>query len=412
MKKICSLTFAALVLAMGALRAETTLILTAVETPDERAEILLPEITPTLGSEWGEYETVALARYQSLRAHQQEVYDRYANTQRGRTLLLARDYFISELAPRVAGVIKLQTLASALPGDPDVVTIRLVVPDQVALVDGGQTVRKQTIIVSATSPTGDLLLSQPIDRVSSRKGAEAAVFDESIFREAVEEAARVVAKRFGKEEATTAEAPSYEVGAIVWDASTARVDVAHLTSRSIGPQTASLLAGLQPSTAYSVKLTSQPLDGSLLGIESTVVAGETFENNSVVLRGEVLSALQAVGVPAYLRGKQRDELRIAQRKAISAREVTVKVVGYRERLVVPTGATTALPLTIPGKVEMNAILTVRERATGDILKSAMIKFSQPTMTQLDTLNPETTPFPVLTAVELFAERIADEIQAL
>lgn len=412
MRKVWSLAISAFVLAVGTLRAETTLILAAVETPDERAEILLPEITPTLGSEWGEYESVALERYQSLRAHQQEVYDRYANTQRGRTLLLARDYFISELAPRVAGVLKLQTLASALPESPDVVTIRLVVPDQVALVDGGQTVRKQTIIVSATTPTGDLLLSQPIDRVSSRKGAEAAVFDESIFREAVEEAARVVAKRFGKEETAAEVETSYEVGAVIWDASTAKVDVAHLASRSIGPQTASLLAGLQPSTAYSAKLTPQPLDGSLLGIETTVIAGETFDNNATVLRGEVLTALQAVGVPAYLRGAQRDELRIAQRKAISAREVTVKVVSYRERLVVPSGATTALPMTIPGVVEMNAILTVRERATGDILKSAVIKFSQPTMTQLDTLNPETTPFPVLTAIELFAARIADEVQAL
>lgn len=271
--------------------------------------------------------------------------------------------------------------------------------------------RTQSIIVSAEDLKGNVLFSTPITATETRKGKDVADFDVALFRSALNQAADAVVAHFKPGAAVAPASPLYEVGATTWDVKSAQVTTCTLMQQPVAPAASSLLPGLQPTTLYSCKASVAPLDGTLLGVGAVTIAGETFKNNSALLRGALLPALQAVGCRAVLRGAQSDALRAAQARALPDRTLSLRVLSYTESAQLPEPST-ALPLPVQGRVEVVALLTVAERASGDVLYAQPVKFVLPIAAALDADNPRTTPFPAEMAVTLLAARVAEAVRAL
>ena len=397
---------------LSGLHAEKVLVVASVETPDERAEAFFKELPKMVTGEGvQEDRRVALERFRHLANHQDEVYKRYAQTARGRTLLLASDLFVATLAPKLGEGVAVQKVTSTPPESQDVALLRLVVADPVKVGDEQETVRTQVVIVSAEDLKGKVLFSAPITVTETRKGKDSAGFDVAIFQSALNQAADAVAKHFNPSAAVAKASPLYEVGATTWDVKSAQVTTCALMQQPVAPAVPTLLPGLQPSVLYSCKASVAPLDGSLLGVGEVTIAGETFKNNSALLRGALLPALQGAGCRAVLRGAQSDALRSAQARALPDRTLSLRVLSYTESAQVPE-ASTALPLTVQGRVEVVALLTVAERATGDVLFAQPIKLAIPIVAALDADNPRTTPFPAEMAVTLLSARVAEAVRAL
>ncbi len=397
---------------LGSLHAEKVLVVAAVETPDERAEAFFKEL-PKMPSADGATEDrrVALERFRHLANHQNEVYKRYAQTPRGRTLLLASDLFIATLAPKLGEGVKVQKVSDTPPDSQDVALLRLVVADPVKVGEEQETVRTQVVIVSAEDLKGKVLFSAPITVTETRKGKDTADFDVALFQSALNQAADAVAKHFNPGAEVVKASPLYEVGATTWDVKGAQVTTCSLMQQPVAPAASSLLPGLQPSVLYTCEASVAPLDGALLGVGEVTIAGEKFKNNSALLRGALLPALQGAGCRAVLRGAQSDALRSAQARALPDRTLSLRVLSYTESAQVPEPST-VLPLPVQGRVEVVALLTVAERATGDVLFAQPIKLAIPIVATLDTDNPRTTPFPAEMAVTLLSARVAEAVRAL
>jgi len=403
--------FAAALAALAGLtlaRAEKTLLVAAIETPDERAEVFFSDepLTEAITS-WGDSEKLALARFRRIHAHQQEVYGRYVNTDRGRALLLARDFFAAHLHQLVKDSAQVRTLTAKLPKSPDVALLRLALADQVSVRSGRQTVRSQSLVVSAEDLQGNLLMSAPIQAVTVRKGVEDNDFDDALFRDALERAARAVAAHFFPTPAQAA-SPLYEIGAVRWEVPEATFTRCCLQSERLAPMTAHLLAGLQPTVAWSARTERLPLDLASLAIADDVIAGETVPRDCAVARYALLQALNGAGKRAILRGAQSDALRAAQGVTLPDRTIELRILTC-EQSAMAAGPATALPLPVQGALTVTGLLAVADRATGDILHATPLALTLPVETALDLANPETAPFPLQTALQLFAEHAAKSV---
>ncbi len=395
-----------------AVYAEKALVLAAVETPDERAEPFFSDISLQSPNDavWGDSEALRLARFQRLAAHQQEVYARHAKTPRGRALLLARDVFTARLLQKIGSKVPVYASLSTCPQTSDITFIRLVVHDSTVLREAPRTIRTQYLTVSVERPDGQLLFSAPISAVSVKTGEDTAAFDELLLRQALEQAADRVAAYTLCQDNPAAAKPTYAIDATVWNPASAQITICRLTKHPLSPTVSSLLPNLQPNTLYNAEPILHPIDGTLLDVHEETIAGETVKNQCARLRAALFNACKAANLPVVMRGRQSDAARSAQGIKLPERTLTLTLLTYSETYS-PAQSTT-LPLAIQGRLELNAQLTIQDRATGDTLEAVPIKITLPIAAALDEANSETVPFPPVMALDLLANRAAETLQSL
>ncbi|MEG1788690.1 MAG: hypothetical protein RR133_04265 [Kiritimatiellia bacterium] len=402
------------------LSAQKALIVAAIETADERAESLFITAPMPKAEDWEAEGKLLLAQFARMERHQQEVYDRYAKSDRGRALLLARDTFIAQLTPLVKGKATVKPLSQQLPSSADVALIRLVIadPELVSEENGGmvQTVRTQKVIVSVEDLSGNVNVIVPETCrtvLRSTLTTKVATFDAALLEKTLQQAAqRLADELYGDKKVAQVSTHTYEIGAAIWEVGTARVEVATLMSQAIAPSSSYLLAGLQPTKAYTVSVKAQPLEGTLLGMGSVTIGGETSENNCALLRSALLPAFKEQGVHAVLRGAQGDTLRMAQGVTLPDRKIELKMLTYQEVLSYDATPVAVAEIPIHGQLSVRILVTVKDRQTGDILSTKPVTFSCQTEAVLNEANPMTYPFDVSMAMELLAKRVAETMKTL